>query len=42
MLHLVYLTSLADLCFNKKCEQEKKILYESFSKSTHVDTYYFY
>ena len=31
-------TSLTDLCFNKKIEQEKKSLYKSFSKSIYVDT----
>ena len=34
-------TSLTDLCFNKKFEQEKKRLYKiSISKSVYVDTYY--
>ena len=34
-------TSLTDLCFNKKFEQEKKRLYKiSISKSIYVDTYY--
>ena len=31
-------TSLTDLCFNKKIQQEKKSLYKSFSKSIYVDT----
>ena len=34
-------TSLTDLCFKKKFEQEKKSLYKiSISKSIYVDTYY--
>ena len=34
-------TSLTDLSFNKKFEQEKKRLYKiSISKSVYVDTYY--
>ena len=34
-------TSLTDLCFNKKFEQEKKSLYKiSISKSIYVDTCY--
>ena len=33
ILHLVYTTSLSDLCFNKKIDQEKKSLYKSISKS---------
>ena len=40
ILHLVYTTSLSDLCFNKKIEQKKKSLYKSISKSIYVDTYY--
>ena len=40
ILHLAYTTSLPDLCFNKKFEQEKKSLYKSISKSIYVDTYY--
>ena len=32
---------MTDLCFNKKFEQKKKILYKiSTSKSIYVDTYY--
>ena len=38
--NLVYTTSLSDLCFNKKIEQEQKSLYKSISKSIYVDTYY--
>ena len=38
ILHLVYTTSLTDLCFNKKFEQEKKSLYKSIPKSIHIDT----
>ena len=37
--YLVYTTSLTDLCFNKKFEQEKKSLYKSISKSIYIDTY---
>ena len=34
-------TSLTDLCFKKKFEQEKKSLYKiSISKSIYVDTYH--
>ena len=40
ILHLVYATSLPDLCFNKTYEQEKKSLYKSISKLIYVDTYY--
>ena len=29
-LHLVYMTSLSDLCFNKKFEQEKKVYVTTF------------
>ena len=38
ILHLVHTTSLTDLCFNKKFEQEKKSLYKSIPKSIHIDT----
>ena len=37
IFHLVYTTSLTNLCFNKKFEQEKKSLYKNISKSIHVD-----
>ena len=32
------MTSLTDLCFNKKYEQVKKSLYKSISNSIHIDT----
>ena len=38
ILHLVYTTSLTNLCFNKKFELEKKSSCKSISKSIHVDT----
>ena len=37
IFHLVYTTSLTNLCFNKKFEHEKKSLYKSISKSIHVN-----
>ena len=30
ILHLVYITFLSDLCFNKKFEQEKKVYVTKF------------
>ena len=38
ILHLVYTTSLTNLCFDKKFELEKKSSCKSISKSIHVDT----
>ena len=38
ILHLAYTTSLTNLCFNKKFEQQKISLYKIISKSIHVDT----
>ena len=40
ILHLLYMTSLSDLYFNKKYEHEKKSLCKSTFKSIFVDTYY--
>ena len=39
-MHLLYTTSLTDVCFNKKIEQDKKSFYKSISKLIYVDTCY--
>ena len=38
ILHLAYTTSLTNLGFNKKFEQQKRSLYKIISKWIHVDT----